>query len=57
MHVDLAFLRKHMPRLVDHLHYRWAALLGLRFNFCWSCWLLVWLAARVASLVDHLRYR
>ncbi|KAI7845058.1 hypothetical protein COHA_001423 [Chlorella ohadii] len=22
VHVDLAFLRKHMPRLVDHLHYR-----------------------------------
>lgn len=26
VHVDLAFLRKHMPRLVDHLHYRYAAL-------------------------------
>ena len=24
VHVDLAFLRKHMPRLVEHLHYRWA---------------------------------
>ena len=22
VHVDLAFLRKWMPRLVDHLHYR-----------------------------------
>lgn len=22
VHVDLAFLRKHMPRLVEHLHYR-----------------------------------
>ncbi|KAI3428180.1 hypothetical protein D9Q98_006560 [Chlorella vulgaris] len=22
VHVDLAFLRKHMPRIVDHLHYR-----------------------------------
>jgi oligoribonuclease len=22
VHVDLAFLRRHMPRLVDHLHYR-----------------------------------
>lgn len=27
VHVDVAFLKRHMPRLAEHLHYRWAAAL------------------------------
>ncbi len=25
VHVDLAFLKRYMPRLAEHLHYRWVA--------------------------------
>lgn len=40
VHVDLAFLRKGMPKLVDHLHYRWVGGLGKR-GVRWvplACW-------------------